>query len=112
MGNLALRIYERGADMNISLQAFQKNLTSILRLKESKLGLRKPTETEKTKQELLHKLNETNREMEEAMAQFNDATDHCLIDMYAYEIKSLEQKYSFYLARMRQIDPSGVTGHM
>lgn len=93
--------------MNLSLQ---KNFEQIAKLSAEKLGMKKPTKQELERQELLHHLEETNREIEDTMMRFNNATEQCLIDMYTYEIKSLEQKYSFYLSRVRGLDSQSITG--
>ncbi|GEM_PF-3332947 len=53
--------------------------------------------------ELQNSLDQTLRELSAARINFSEAVDTDLVDSYAYEIKSLESRYS-YLVRLAQKD--------
>lgn len=81
-----------------------KSFEPFARISSLKLRPKRPDPNEIEKKELLNNFMKTGEEIEHVMAQFNDATEKLLIDMYAYEIKALEQKHSYYLLRMKQMD--------
>ena len=87
--------------MNLPITKSFEPFTKIASLK---LRTKKPNPAEIEKKELLNNFIKTGEEIDHAMAQFNDATEKLLIDMYAYEIKALEQKHSYYLLRMKQMN--------
>jgi len=87
--------------MNLPLS---KNFEPFAKISSLKLRPRKPDPIEIEKQELMQSFTKTGEELDHAIAQFNNATEQFLIDMYAYEIKALEQKHSYYLSRMRNLD--------
>jgi len=87
--------------MNLPLN---KSFEPFAKISSLRLRPRKPDPIEIEKQELLKNFTKTGEELDHVMAQFNNATEQFLIDMYAYEIKALEQKHSYYLSRMRKLE--------
>lgn len=63
---------------------------------------------EKERTELLENIAKTKLELETASDNFSFVTDPLLVDMYAYQIKAAQAKYSYLLRKARKM---GITQH-